>query len=726
LTFNAHYNPSEFIRTSIDKVRDTIFEAALLVCFAVLLFLGSWRAAVIPILAIPVSLIGTFAVMAGLGYSLNTLSLFGLVLAIGIVVDDAIVVVENIERHIEEGFSPAEAACRGMNEVGFALIAIALVLVAVFLPTAYIDGISGMFYRQFAVTIAASTVISALVSLTLSPALAAMLLKPKSNQYGHSLGGRWSKAFDRGFGRLSNRYAQLTGFTLSRRWLMLPLYIGLVGLTAWRLDVTPTGFLPQLDRGYAIVSIQLPPGSTLSRTTEVTHEAAQRLLKQPGVAHTAAFAGTDGATFTSAPNAAVIFTIFKDFKERAQDQLDGPAMLAAMRKTLAPISNARVMVIPPPAVRGIGTGGGFKLQLRDISGQGPQALQAVARQMVQHASKLPSIAGAFTPFNAMTPQIKIDLNRTKAELLGVTMDRVNETLQTYMGSVFVNDMNLMGRVWQVTAQADAPYRRNVEDLAAMKTRSTNGSMVSLGSLASFHQTTAPYRVPRYNLYPTAEIQGSTKSGFSTGETIAALEYMLAQHLPAGFDYEWTELALQEKQAGSSTWIALTLAVVFVYLLLAALFENWLLPLSVVLIVPMCLLASLAGVSWRGLDNNVLTQIGFVVLIGLAAKNAILIVEFARQALREGANPREAAIAAARTRLRPILMTSLAFLMGVLPLVFSTGPGAEMRQSMGTAVFSGMIGVTVFGLLFTPLFFTLLIRRSETSTEKTKRVTGALV
>ena len=493
---------------------------------------------------------------------------------------------------------------------------------------------------------------------------------------------------------------------------MLPLYLGLVGLTAWRLAVTPTGFVPQLDRGYAIVSIQLPPGSTLERTTEVAHEAAQRLLKQAGVAHTAAFAGTDGATFTSSPSAAVIFTIFKDFKDRAKDQLDGPAMLAAMRKTLAPISNARVMVMPPPAVRGIGTGGGFKLQIRDVRGQGPQALQAVARDITDKASKLPSVAGAFTPFNAMTPQIKVDVDRSKSALLGVSPDRVSEALQSYMGSVFVNDMTLMGRVWRVTAQADAPFRRNQDDLAGLQIRSSNGAMVPLGSLASFQQTTAPYRVPRYNLYPTAEVQGSTKPGFSTGETIAAMESMLDAQMPAGFDYEWTELALQEKQAGSSTWVALTLAVLFVYLLLAALFESWWLPLSVVLIVPMCILAALAGVTWRGLDNNVLTQIGIVVLIGLAAKNAILIVEFARQAHAEGATPREAAIAAARSRLRPILMTSLAFLMGSLPLVFSTGPGAEMRQSVGTAVFSGMVGVTLFGLLFTPLFFTLLTRKSS--------------
>ncbi|MBP1205043.1 hydrophobe/amphiphile efflux-1 (HAE1) family protein [Duganella sp. 1411] len=708
VAFHAHYNPTKYIRASIDKVRDTIFEAALLVCLAMLLFLGSWRAAVIPILAIPVSLVGTFAVLGALGYSLNTLSLFGLVLAIGIVVDDAIVVVENVERHMEEGLGAVAAAQRSMDEVGFALIAIALVLVAVFVPTAFIDGISGMFYRQFAVTIAASTVISALTSLTLSPALAALLLKPRRDP--NALGARWMRVFNGGFARLTGRYVGLTGRILSRRWLMLPVYLAVAGLTVWRLDVTPRGFVPQLDRGYAIVSIQLPAGSTLARTSEVVRDATARLMSHPGVAHTAAFVGTDGATFTSAPNAAVIFTMYKDFGDRASDGLDGPAMLGALRGKLAPISAARVMVIPPPSVPGIGTGGGFKLILRDTAGLGPQALQAAARGIVAEASKLPSVMGAFTPYNAMSPQIKVDIDRTKAEYLGVPLQRVNETLQSYMAPVFVNDMNLMGRVWRVTAQADAPYRRGVADLAALKTRANDGAMVPLGGLATFSEGTAPFRVPRYNLYPGAEIQGNTRQGYSTGQTIAAMEALLKARLPAGFDYEWTELALQEKHAGGSTGLVLGLAVLLVYLLLAALFESWLLPLSVVLIVPSCVLATLLGVSWRGLDNNVLTQISIVVLIGLAAKNAILIVEFARQAMAAGADARAAAIGAARTRLRPILMTSLAFLLGAIPLMFSTGPGAEMRQSMGTAVFAGMLGVTLSGLLFTPLFFTVLSRR----------------
>jgi len=726
LEYHAYYNPTRFIKTSIDKVRDTILEAIVLVCLAVLVFLGSWRAAVIPILAIPVSLVGTFAIMAGMGFSLNNLSLFGLVLAIGIVVDDAIVVVENVERHIAGGMTPGAAAIRSMDEVGSALVAIALVLVAVFVPTAFISGIAGMFYRQFAVTIAVSTAISALVSLTLSPVLAARLLRPHDPAAPRTLGARWSAWFEQFFHRLAARYEVLARFSLKRRTLMLPVYGLLVALTVWRLDATPTGFVPQLDRGYAIVSIQLPPGATLARTSEVVQDAAQRLLQQPGIAHTSAFAGTDGATFTSAPNAAVIFAVFKDFDERAALGLDGAAMLAAMKQTLAPISKARVMVIPPPAVPGIGTGGGFKLLVRDRNGQGPQALQAVVKDVLEAAARLPSVNAPFSPFNAKAPQVKLDIDRTRAEMLGVNPDRIHDSLQSYLGSVYVNDLNLMGRVWKVTAQADAPFRRTVEDLAALKMRSSSGAMVPMGAVATFSETTAPFRVPRYNLFPSAEIQGSTKPGFSTGETIAAMEQLLQARLPAGFDYEWTELALQEKQAGATTALALGMAVVFVYLLLAALYESWLLPLSVVLIVPMCVLAALLAVSLRGMDNNVLTQIGIVVLIGLAAKNAILIVEFARQAQQAGASAQAAAIAAARTRLRPILMTSLAFLMGVLPLVFSTGAGAEMRQAMGTAVFGGMLGVTVFGLLFTPLFFTLFAGRAAAAQPQLHSLEGATI
>lgn len=727
ITYHTYYNPTQYIRASLSKVWETIFEAVILVSLAVLLFLGNWRAAVIPIVAIPVSLVGTFAVMLGLGYSLNTLSLFGLVLAIGIVVDDAIVVVENVERHMEEGLDAVAAARRSMTEVGFALIAIALVLIAVFLPSAFIEGISGTFYRQFAVTIAASTAISAFVSLTLSPALAAILLKPKLKEEPESLAGKWFSAFNRRFNLLSERYERLTAFTLSRRSLLLCIYVGLVGLTVWRLGVTPSGFVPQMDRGYAIVSLQLPPGATIDRTNAAVREVSKRLLEQPGVGHTSAFAGTNGATFTPAPNAAVIFTMFDDFEERARRGLVGPKMLASLKEALASVGAAKVMVIPPPSVPGIGTGGGFKLHIRDINGQGPRALQRVTRNIAERANKLPSVTGAFTPYEAMTPQVMVNVDRTKAELLGVSLDRVNDVLQSYLGSVYVNQINLMGRVWRVTAQADNAFRGDVADLSVLQVRSSNGSMVPLGSLATFQETTAPYRVPRYNLYPSAEIQGSTKAGFSTGDTIVAMESLLADHLPPGFDYEWTELALQEKHAGGSAWVALILAVLFVYLLLAALFESWLLPLCVVLIVPTCVLAALAGVSLRGMDNNVLTQISFVVLIGLAAKNAVLIVEFARQAWRQGASARDAAVAAARMRLRPILMTSTAFMLGALPLMFSTGPGAEMRQSMGTAVFAGMFGVTVFGLLLTPLFFILLARRKEpAATRQAPLVLGEMV
>ena len=550
---------------------DTISRRACCCGLAMLLFLGSWRAAIIPILAIPVSLVGTFTVLAAMGYTLNTLSLFGLVLAIGIVVDDAIVVVENVERHMEEGMSPVAAAQRSMNEVGFALVAIALVLVAVFVPTAFIDGISGMFYRQFAVTIAASTVISALVSLTLSPALAALLLKPQHDA--SSLGARWMVIFNRGFSRLTGGYVRLTGRILSRRWLMLPVYLLLAGLTLWRLDVTPRGFVPQLDRGYAIVSIQLPAGSTLARTSEVVQDATARLMSHPGVAHTAAFVGTDGATFTSAPNTAGSVTMFKDFGARASDGLDGPAMLGAMRARLAPIRRGPRDGDTAAFRARHRHGGGFKLMLRETGGLGRKPCRRPRAGIAEEAGTLPSVMGAFTPFNAMSPQIKVELDRTKAEYLGVPLLRVNETLQSYMAPVFVNDMNLMGRVWRVTAQADAPYRRSVADLAALKTRAANGDMVPLGSVATFSEGTAPFRVPRYNLYPAAEIQGSTKPGYSTGQTIAAMEELLKARLPAGFDYEWTELALQEKHAGGSTGMVLGLAVLLVYLLLAALFES---------------------------------------------------------------------------------------------------------------------------------------------------------
>jgi hydrophobe/amphiphile efflux-1 (HAE1) family protein len=716
MSYRVAYNTTQFIQQSVDEVIKTLFEAAVLVVLVIILFLQTWRAAIIPIVAIPVSLIGTFFVMTAFGFSLNNLTLFGLVLAIGIVVDDAIVVVENVERELRQGASPREAAHKTMDEVGGALVAIALVLCAVFIPSAFIAGISGAFYRQFALTITASTIISATVSLTLSPALAALLLKPHGVE---SKPGIWRTlgtpfnaffaGFNKVFERLSSGYAGLTRRLLRISALMVVVYGCLIGLTYFQFGRTPSGFIPPLDRAYFIAAISLPPGATLERTDQVVRKAGDLLLRRPGVEHAVAFAGFDGATFTNAPNAGVIFVVLKPFEERVRAGLVTANILNDLRGQMQALREAFVLVIPPPSVPGIGTGGGFKLYIQDRAGRGPRALEQAVGTIIGPANGTPGLVQVFTLFNTLTPQIYADIDRTKAEMLGVPITRFFDTLSTYMGSTFVNDFNILGRTYRVNAQADNPFRLSVRDVENLRTRSTSGDMVPLGSVATFHEITGPYRVPRYNLFPAAEVQGATLPGFSTGQAIAAMENLIATNLPAGFGFEWTEIALQEKIAGNTAATAFSLAVVFVFLLLAAQYESVLLPLAVILIVPMCLLAAISGVLLRGMDNNILTQIGFVVLIGLAAKNAILIVEFARQAEEQGADRQEAAVRAARTRLRPILMTSLAFILGVAPLVLATGAGAEMRQALGTAVFFGMLGVTLFGLMFTPVFYVLTRR-----------------
>ncbi|MFZ4809472.1 MAG: efflux RND transporter permease subunit [Hyphomicrobiaceae bacterium] len=713
--YSVVYNTTEFIEASIDEVLKTLFEAVALVVLVVILFLQTWRAAIIPIIAIPVSLIGTFVVMAATGITFNTLSLFGLVLAIGIVVDDAIVVVENVERYLAEGMSPREAAHKTMDEVGSALVAISLVLIAVFVPTAFITGLQGAFYKQFAITIAASTAISALVSLTLSPALAALLLKPHAKGDAHQeqsgpLGivmrpVTWFFAgFNRAFDRLSSGYGGLTRRVVRSALVFLLIYAGLI-LFAWnRIAVTPAGLVPQLDRGYFITAFSMPPGATLDRTDDVIRRATDIMLARPGIANAVAFVGFDGATFTNAPNGGVIFVTLKSFAERKKAGLTTAGILADLRGQMAQLPGGFAFVIEPPSVPGIGTGGGLKGYIQDRSGRGLPALEGATWGLAIPANQTPGIAQAFTLFNTRTPQIWADIDRTKSEMLGVPISRVFEALSVYMGSAFVNDFNILGRTYRVTAQADNPYRVALSDVAALKTRNLTGEMVPIGSVATFHDTTGAYRVARYNLYPSAELQIGLKRGFSSGEGIAAIEQLAGQSLPSGFALEWTEIALQEKLAGNTAVMAFGLAVVFVFLLLAALYESWVLPLAVVLIVPMCILAAMIGVNVAGLDRNVLVEIGLVVLIGLAAKNAILIVEFAKQAEEQGMTRFEAAVAAAQTRLRPILMTSLAFILGVVPLVLASGAGAEMRQSLGTAVFSGMLGVTLFGLVFTPLFY----------------------
>ncbi|WP_020698767.1 efflux RND transporter permease subunit [Reyranella massiliensis] len=721
IDYSIVYNPTTFIQASIDAVITTLFEAVILVVIVVILFLQTWRAAIIPILAIPVSLIGAFAVMAAVGVSFNTLSLFGLVLAIGIVVDDAIVVVENVERYLTQGMSPKEAAHKTMDEVGSALIAISLVLIAVFLPTAFITGLQGTFYKQFAITIAASTAISAFVSLTLSPAMAALLLKThalshveKSNP---SLMDRiaWPmhwffRHFNRGFDWLSNAYGRTTSRLIRMGFIMLVIYAGLVGLTWNRLAVTPTGLVPQLDRSYLIAAMQLPAGSTLERSDALVRQASEIIMSRPGVEHAVAFVGFDGATFTNAPNTGVIFVTLKPFKERQNISKD--AILADLRGRMFGLREAFVFVLEPPAVPGIGTGGGLKGYVQDRASRGLTALEGATWALAGAAGQAPGLTQAFTLYNTRTPQIFADIDRTKAEQLGVPITRVFETLSAYMGSAYINDFNILGRTYRVTVQADNPYRLTLRDVENLKTRSVSGEMVPIGAVATFRDITGPYRVARYNLYPAAEVQVALQRGYSSGQGIATMEGLAQKVLPSGFDLEWTEIALQEKLAGNTAVLAFGLAVLFVFLLLAALYESWLLPLAVILIVPMCILAAMIGVNIRGLDRNVLVEVGLIVLVGLAAKNAILIVEFAKQAHEQGMNRFDAAVTAARTRLRPILMTSLAFILGVVPLVFSTGAGAEMRQSLGTAVFSGMLGVTIFGLIFTPVFYVLSVGLAE--------------
>jgi hydrophobic/amphiphilic exporter-1 (mainly G- bacteria), HAE1 family len=712
LAYSVVYNPTEFIAESVNEVIKTLIEAILLVVVVVILFLQTWRAAIIPIIAIPVSLVGTFIVMGMTGITFNTLSLFGLVLAIGIVVDDAIVVVENVERYLAQGMSAKEAAHKTMDEVGGALVAIALVLCAVFIPTAFITGLQGSFYRQFAVTIAASTAISAFVSLTLSPALAALLLKPHDPHHKPSgvMGalGAPVRVFFRGFNAafdwLSRGYGALTARFIRFAVMILVVYGGLIALTALQLNRVPTGLIPQLDRGYFIVALQLPPGASLERTDAAVKRASDIIQSRPGVQNSISFVGLDGATFTNAPNAGVIFVGLTDFKDRTAKGITTQAILADLRRQMFAIGEAFALVIEPPAVPGIGTGGGLKGYVQDRGGRGLPQLEGATWIVAGSAGQTPGIAQAFTLFNTRTPQVYADIDRTKAELLGVPIGRVFETLSVYMGSAFVNEFNILGRTYRVTAQADNPFRIDLRDVGNLQTRNASGEMVPISSVATFSDVTGAYRVPRYNLYPAAEVQVALARGTSSGQGIAAIEGIAKQRLPDGFGFEWTEIALQEKIAGNTAIIAFGLAVVFVFLLLAALYESWLLPLAVILIVPMCILAAMIGVQLQGLDRNILVDIGLVVLVGLAAKNAILIVEFAKQAEDEGMSRRDAAIAAAKTRLRPILMTSLAFILGVVPLVLATGAGAEMRQSLGTAVFSGMLGVTFFGLLFTPVFY----------------------
>jgi HAE1 family hydrophobic/amphiphilic exporter-1 len=710
VAYEIIYNPVSFTQAAVEAVRHTLIEAMILAVIVVVLFLQRWRTAIIPLLAIPISLIGTFAVMSVFGFSLNNLSMFALVLSIGIVVDDAIVVVENAERHLRAGMEPRAAAHLTMDEVGGALIGIALVLVAVFVPTAFMGGITGAFYKQFALTIASATAISLVVSLTLSPALAAVILKPhnatvprtKVGARLHALGERANSSLE----RLSVGYGRLTGVLLRRSALLFVLYAGLLVLTGWRMLDTPRGFIPAQDQANVALSITMPPGTSLARTDAVVQQIIPIVLETPGVSSASVYSGMDGISFSNATNSGQMWAIFEPFEERLPKGLTANVIAADLRKRLSGITAAEIRIVNPASVRGLGNNGGFRMMIEDRGGLGYRALEDAVQQLAEAATADPAISLAFSNFNTRNPTLDAVVDRDKAEMLGVPVRNVFATLQTYLAGTYVNNINLLGHTFQVIAQGDATYRQDEAWIGGLKTRSVSGAMVPLDAVATLRPATAPYRVLRYNLYPAADIQGDTAPGYSSGEAIAAMERIASEILPAGMYFEWTDIAYQQQLSGNAGGLAFVLGVVFVFIFLAALYESLTLPLAVILIVPMCLLAAILGVNLRGLDNNILTQIGMVVLIGLAAKNAILIVEFARQGEEHGLSPVDAAIAAAKTRLRPILMTSAAFIFGVIPLAFGSGPGAELRQALGVAVFYGMLGVTIFGLVFTPAFYVL--------------------
>ena len=714
--YSVVYDPTIFVRHSIEAVVHTLIEAIVLVVIVVILFLQTWRASIIPLAAVPVSLVGTFAVMLALGFSINNLSLFGLVLAIGIVVDDAIVVVENVERNIALGLSPTAAAQRAMSEVTSPIIATALVLCAVFVPTAFISGLTGQFYKQFAITIAISTVISAINSLTLSPALCAVLLKEHGAQKDwfarlmeHGLSW-FFRPFNRVFAWSGDKYSGGVARVLRKSAVALVVYGGLVFLTGWSFNKVPTGFVPTQDKQYLVAFAQLPDGASLDRTEAVIRRMSDIGLKQPGVDSAVAFPGLSISGFSVAPNAGIVFFTLKPFDERKTKELSGPAIAAALNQQFGALQDAFILTVPPPPVQGLGTIGGFKLFVEDRADLGYDALYQNVQQIVGKSYQTPGLAGVFSTFTVNVPQLDADIDRVKAKQQGVPLQNLFETMQVYLGSLYVNDFNRFGRTYQVIAQADGQFRQRPEDITRLKTRNAAGEMVPLGTLVKVTEAHGPDRAMRYNGYPAAEINGGPAPGFSSGQAEALITKLANENLPKGMTMEWTELTYQRILAGNTAIYVYPLCLLLVFLVLAAQYESFRLPLAIILIVPMCLLFAITGVWLKGGDNNIFTQIGLIVLVGLACKNAILIVEFARHKQEEeGKSPFEAAVEASRLRLRPILMTSIAFIAGVFPLVKSHGAGAEMRQAMGVAVFSGMIGVTLFGLFLTPVFYVLLMK-----------------
>ncbi|SEG66504.1 efflux RND transporter permease subunit [Bosea lathyri] len=711
--YSIVYDTTQFVRASINAVITTLLEAIALVVLVVIVFLQTWRASIIPLVAVPVSVVGTFAVMYLFGFSINALSLFGLVLAIGIVVDDAIVVVENVERNIEQGLEPREATYKAMREVSGPIIAIALVLVAVFVPLAFISGLTGQFYRQFALTIAISTVISAVNSLTLSPALAALLLRshdaPKDalTRGMDKVLGWFFRGFNRFFNRSSQAYGTGVRRLLSRKAVMMAVYLVLVGITVVLFRAVPGGFVPGQDKQYLVGFAQLPDAATLDRTEDVIRKMGDIALKHPGVQSAIAFPGLSINGFTNSSNAGIVFVTLKPFAERKDPSLGGAAIAMQLNQQFAGIKEAFIAMFPPPPVQGLGTIGGFKLQIEDRAGLGYKALDEATKAFMAKAAAAPELTGMFSSFQVNVPQLYADIDRTKARQLGVAVTDVFDTLQIYLGSSYANDFNKFGRTYTVRVQADAPFRARPEDIGKLRVRSASGEMVPLSAVLNVRADAGPERAMRYNGFLASDINAGPAPGFSSGQAQAVAERIANETLPKGFSFEWTELTYQEILAGNSSLIVFPIAILLVFLVLAAQYESLTLPVAIILIIPMGLLAAMTGVWLTAGDNNVFTQIGLVVLVGLSAKNAILIVEFARELEFEGKTPVEAAIEASRLRLRPILMTSLAFIMGVVPLVTSTGAGAEMRHAMGVAVFAGMIGVTAFGIFLTPVFYVLM-------------------
>lgn len=717
VTYDIVYDPTVFVRGSIDAVITTLLEAIVLVVLVVILFLQTWRASIIPLVAVPVSLIGTFAAMQFLGVSINTLSLFGLVLAIGIVVDDAIVVVENVERNIADGLEPFEATKKAMTEVTGPIIAIALVLCAVFIPTAFITGLSGQFYKQFALTITISTLISAFNSLTLSPALAALLLKPHGakpdllTRVIDKLFGRFIfKPFNKFFDAAAGGYVSLVKKLIRFSAIVAVIYLGILFATSKLFDTIPGGFIPQQDKQYLVAIAQLPDASSLDRTEAVVREMEQFALNTKGVKHTVAFPGLSVNGFTNSPNSGIVFVTLDDFANRGTPETSAFAIAGQLNAKFAAIDEAFVAVFPPPPIQGLGTTGGFKLQIEDRANLGFEQLFNNLQAVISEARKSPELMGLYSSFRIQVPQMDIDVDREQALVQGVPLNEVFDALQIYLGSMYVNDFNLFGRTYQVNAQADAKFRLDPEQILNYKVRNNRGEMIPLGAVLTVTPTTGPDRVMHYNGYPTAELNGSPAPGYSSDQAQAAIEKVLADTLSDGMAFEWTEVTYQQILAGNTMVYVIPLVVLLVFMVLASQYESLRLPLAIILIVPMTILSALVGVWLVGGDNNIFTQIALIVLIALASKNAILMVEFAKERTDQGEGRFNAIMDACRLRLRPILMTSIAFTAGVIPLVLATGAGAEMRETMGIAVFSGMIGVTVFGLLFTPVFYMLVTKK----------------